>query len=272
MRTIEVSKIGVLIKFQFKTRKKEIFGWSLAIFSIMFLYAALFPSVKDMAQLKMEAMPKELLQFVGMESFSDMGDYISYFGMIYGMLLIAISIFAVSFASRILLDEERNKSIEFLAAQELSRVEIYVSKYLSAFFAVLCLVCLSAFAGLLGAVIGGGYDFDFAKYASVVKISSITPFFFMSLSFALGGFSQKYGSATTGSFILMLSYMLGYLSKLLGKNGEWMVYLSPFETFSARSELALDSLTLLCCGIYVLLAAFLTVFGGYRYNSRDYQL
>lgn len=207
-----------------------------------------------------------------MESFADMGNYITYFGMIFGIILIAVSVFASLFSSRILLDEEKGKSIEFLAAREVNRTEIYLAKYITAFIAVLLVVCFSSVAALICGLIGGGDTFDFIEYVRIIKISSITPFFFLTLSISLAGASFKFGNAMVSGLILMSSYMLGYLSKLLGENGEWLKYFSTFELFSSSKVVELERETIVWYGVYFIISVILVVVGGYFYNKRDYKI
>ncbi|MDY5437013.1 ABC transporter permease subunit [Peptostreptococcus porci] len=207
-----------------------------------------------------------------MESFADMGNYITYFGMIFGIILIAVSVFASLFSSRILLDEEKGKSIEFLAAREVNRTEIYLAKYITAFIAVLLVVCFSSVVALICGLIGGGDTFDFIEYVRIIKISSITPFFFLTLSISLAGASFKFGNAMVSGLILMSSYMLGYLSKLLGENGEWLKYFSTFELFSSSKVVELERETIVWYGVYFIISVILVVVGGYFYNKRDYKI
>lgn len=201
-----------------------------------------------------------------------MGNYITYFGMIFGIILIAVSVFASLFSSRILLDEEKGKSIEFLAAREVNRTEIYLAKYITAFIAVLLVVCFSSVAALICGLIGGGDTFDFIEYVRIIKISSITPFFFLTLSISLAGASFKFGNAMVSGLILMSSYMLGYLSKLLGENGEWLKYFSTFELFSSSKVVELERETIVWYGVYFIISVILVVVGGYFYNKRDYKI
>lgn len=255
--------------FDLKTNRKQIIGWGIAIFSIMFLYMILFPSVKDMAQIKMESMPKGLLELFGMEDFSSMSNYISYFGMIYGIILIAISFFSVTFSANLLFREEKTKTIEFLYSLEVSRTEIYVAKLLTAFLANLLMVFAVAIAATICGFISGGNTFDLPDLFQIIKISSFTAFFFMSLGLLLAGSSAKIGTPVVGSMVVIASYLLGYLGTLLSDKAAWLKALSPFEQFSPSNALALSSDTMITLGVYfVIMIVFLGV-GGLIYRHRD---
>jgi len=220
MENFKFSSAIKLAWFCIKQNGKQIIGWCIAIFSIMFLYMILFPSVKDMAQIKLNAMPQELLQFVGMEGLSDMSNFITYFGMVFNMILIAISIFAASFSAGIISMEERRKTIEFLYALETSRSEIYVSKLITAFFGVFAVRCSGVIAAAICGTINGGSSFVVREFVNIVVVSGYTVFFFMALSLMIAGASSKMGTPMIGSMAVLVCYVFGYLSKLLGSGAQ----------------------------------------------------
>lgn len=272
MKPIEYKKIKVLIQFFFHIRKREICAWCLAVFGITLLYTILFPAVKDMAQMELEAMSKELLELVGMSKFSDMGNYIIYFGTIYGMILIAITVFAISSAAKGLLDEERKKSIEFLYGTPISRNEIYVAKYMTSLFSTLFLIVSAAVAGICSGILSSEATFIFGDYFKIIMISSMTPLFFMTFSFMMAAVSSRIGTGMNTMIIMMVSYVLGYLSKLLHNSGTWLSWFSPFEQFSYEKALALVGDTLIWYGGCFLIIIAMFLIGLIQYRHRDFML
>ena len=261
-------KIFALVKAELKIHKKEIIGWMLAMFFISFFYTFLFPSVKDIAQAKMEAMPEALLKMVGMASMQDMGNYIHYSGIILGMLLIAITIFASIFASRILLDEERNQTIEFLYAMPLSRTTIYMSKFITCFIVTWLVVVCAIAAMFLCGYLHDEKTFVVMDMMKISKVCALIPFIFMCISFGLAGSSKK-ASGMVGCGIVMISYFAGYLSSLLSEDYEWLSYSSPFQRLSYQHAIQLDEevmITLLC---YLAIAAIFIIIGLFNYKKRD---
>ena len=272
MKNFSFSSATKLAWFSLKMNRKPIISWCIAIFSIMFLYMILFPSVKDMAQIKLDAMPEELLQFVGMNDFADMSNYITYFGMIFNMILIAISIFAASFSASLIFKEEKSKTIEFLYALEVDRYEIYVSKLMAAFVAVLAVLCSGVISAAICGAINGGSTFDTVDFISIVKISGYTAFFFMAVSLMVAGISAKIGASMVGSMTVLVCYMLGYLSKLLGDKAQWLSKLSPFELFATENAVALEQHTLVAVLVYFILSVCFIIFGGMIYKRRDFNI
>lgn len=225
-----------------------------------------------MAQVKLDAMPKELLELVGMDKFSDMSNYITYFGMIFNMLLIVISIFSASFSASILSKEEKNKTIEFLYALEVERYEIYVSRLITAFVAVISVVSSGVMAAAIAGSINGGSTFVAGDFIKIVKVSGFTPFFFMALSLMVAGISTKIGAPMVGSMTVLISYVLGYLSKLIGNDAQWLSKLSPFEMLTPENAITLEGQTLVVLVIYFTLSICFVVIGGIVYKRRDFNV
>ena len=269
MKRFCIKNAGHLTLFSLKVHRKAIIGWSIAIFLIMFLYMILFSSMQEMAQIKMSAMPKELLQFVGMESFNDMGNYVSYYGMIFGIILIAIAIFAATYSASLITKEEKTKSIEFLSTLSVSRIEIYVANYLSSMIAIAITLYVAIIPTIICGFIQGGETFVLADIIQSAKIASFVPLLFGGISLGLAGASSKIASGTTCSMIVLGSYMLGYLGTLLEQDGEVFTYLSPFITLSVKNSIELNDKTVMILIVYAILYCISLIIGAWIYNKRD---
>jgi len=272
MRDLDTKNVIRLTSFNIKTNKKQIIGWSVAIFSIMFLYMILFPYMKDLAQAKFDSMPEEMLELFGVKNLSSMGNFISYFGMIYNIILVAMSIFAATFASNLLFKEEKNKTIEFLYSLKVSRGEIYLSKLITAFLGVLAVTLSAVLSTLICGLINGGETFVMFDFVQIVKISSFTAFFFMAVATSMAGISSKVSTAALGSGVVLVCYMLGFLGSLLQDKALWLKYLSPFEIFSPTNALVFDTKVVVSLGIYMLLFIALLTVGGIVYKKRDFNI
>ncbi len=272
MKNVQLKNIGRLFAFNMYTAKKAIIGWTIVIFSFMTLYMILFPSVQDLAQVKVEAMPKELLQFMGMDSMADLGNFSSYFSTIFGIVLIAVSIFAATFSASLIVKEEKTKSIEFLNSLAVSRTEIYISKYLVATVAVTIVLAGAMITTMLCGTINGGDTFVMADIIASAKITSFTALLFSGISLMLAGISPKIGTGAVCSSVVLASYMLGYLGELLSDDVEFLLYFSPFITISAQKAIALADETFIALAIYVTVYVVAVVIGGIAYNKRDFKI
>lgn len=269
MKNIEIKKIINLIKFQLKVVRKSIVGWSVAIFLIMFLYMILFPSVQDMAQVKLETMPDAVLQMVGMDSMEDMSNYNTYFSIIFNLVLIAVSIFAGSIGTNIVIKEEKNKTIEYISGLNVSREEIYISKIITAFFAIIVVLFSCALADLICGFAVGGETFVLMDNITIVKMSGFIPFFFMAVGLLVAGKFPKIATSFVPSMAVMGTYILGYLSSLIGEKGEWLRFLSPFEMLSGEGVISLETETLIAFLVYGSLMMIFILIGFLGYRTRD---
>ena len=261
-----------LTGFDLKNNRRQIIGWSIAIFSIMFMYMILFPSMQDMARIKMDALPKEFLKFFDMQSMDDISNFMGYFGMVFNLVLIAMSIFAATFAANLIYREEKAKTIEFLYSLEASRTEIYVSKLITAFIASLAVLLSAAASTVICGYANGGETFILSDLLQIIKISGFCVFFFMAVSLMLAGITTKVGVAGLGSMTVLFCYVIGYLSKLLDTKATWLAYFSPFELFSPQKVLPLKSHTLVEFGIYLGITVILLIVGGIVYKRRDFNI
>ncbi len=272
LKDIDFKNIFKLCKFNLITTRKTIIGWTIAIFSIMTLYMILFPSIQDLATAKINAMPQELLQLVGMEDLTDMSNYINYYSMIYSLILVAVSIFAATFSASLILKEEKTKSIEFLYSLAVSKVEIYISKYLTATIAIAVVLTFAVLSVIGCGFVGGGETFDLLDIITSAKIVSFPPLFFGAIALMLAGVNPRIGTGAVASSVVLVSYMLGYLGELLQNDGEFLLYFSPFITLNVQDAIALDDRLIISVCIYLVIYISALVSGCLFYKKRDLQI
>ena len=272
MKKFEFSKVKKLFCFDFYNIRKNVIGWTIAIAGIMSLYCFMFPMVQEMATMKFDAMPEELLQLFGMGEINDMGNFVTYFGMIYSLVLVAICIFSATLGARLIHREEETKSIEFLSSLAVSRVEIYVSKVLVLFVSIMIVVACGSMLGLVAGALVGGDTFVFMEVVAIIKVTSFTPFFFGLIALGIAGMSFKYGTGSISSMIVLVLYMVGYLGQLLGENGQFLLYFSPFMAFSPENAIALELKTMVSLIVYMFTMFSVSAVGGYIYNKRDLKI
>ncbi len=232
----------------------------------------LFPYVQDIAAVEIAMMPDEMLQFFGMNELSDMSNYNTYFGMIYTLMLVAISIFSVTFSAGLIYKEEKTKSIEYLNSMPVSRTEIFLSKLLTAFCAIFIIIMGALIITLTCGFINGGETFIIMDTIKSFFIMSIIPYIFSMMAISLAAIKFKLGSPFTVSSIVIFTYLLGYLSELLGDKGKILKYISPFSILTQESSLVLNSNTITTLISYILICILLLILGMNLYNKRDYSI
>ncbi len=272
MKNIELKNIARLFGFNMYIRRRTIIGWCIALFGVMSLYMILFPSVQDMAQLKLEAMPEELLQFVGMSSFEDMGDYTTYYATIFSLVLVAAAIFAATFSAGLITKEEKSKSIEFVSSLAVSRTEVYIAKFLVSCVATSLVVGLAVIAAILCGFINAGDTFNLSNILLSAKTTGFTAVFFGGIALALAGISPRLGSGGVGSMAVGLCYMCGYLGQILGEDAEFLLYFSPFISFSTQNSLDMGTRFWATFAVYFAIYVVALVAGGVAYSKRDLQV
>ncbi len=269
MKNVELRNILNISQFNLFVNRKTIVGWSISIFAFMALYMLLFPHVQDMAQVEMEMMPEELLLLFGMESIADMSNFITYYGSIFGIIVIAVAIFSATFSTGLILKEEKTKSIEFLNGLAISRTEIYIAKYVTASISVIIIVVMALISTLICGAINGGDTFDAVKIIKASTVSGFTPLFFSAIGLALSGINAKHITGAVASFAVLTSYLLGYLGTLLGDKMDFLTYLSPFISFGINKTVTISNNTATALAIYFVLYILFIVLGCIGYNKRD---
>lgn len=259
-----------LVKFNLKINKSSILGWFISIFAIMFVYMIFFPTIKDIGIAKMELMPEEMLKFFNLNSLSDMNNYVRYFGMIFNIILIAVSIFAATFSAKLICKEENTKSIEFLNALHISRNEIYISKLITAFISITFILLGVMFASIFSGFLVGGKTFILNDILIIIKITSFTAYLFMALSFLISGITARINVSSISSIIVLFCYMIGYLGVLLEK--KWITYLSPFESLNPNNALTMSNSTMLVLSIYFVMTIMFIIAGIKFYKKRDFYI
>ncbi|MEG0919199.1 MAG: ABC transporter permease subunit [Anaerovoracaceae bacterium] len=261
-----------LTGFQLRNSKKTIIGWTIAIMGIMSLYMFLFPTMKDIAEVKMETMPEEIMSLFGMEDLSSMNNYIGYFGMIYNIILIPLSIFGAIFGAGLVYKEEKNKTIEFINSMPVKRSEIYLANIITGIIGLtIVLIGAIAVVGIAGIAVGGN-TFDLMDYITVSKVSSITPYFFMFVAIGIAGMTAKINVPVIASMVVLADYMVGYLGKLLEEKIPHLSSFSPFEVFNPAKVVDLDNELIVQAVIYLAIGLIFMILGKTIYNKRDLKL
>jgi ABC-2 type transport system permease protein len=272
MNRVSIKNIARISRFDLKTTRKNLIGWITAIFSVMFLYMILFNSIQDIARVEMEVMPAELLEFMGMEHMSDMGTFVGYFGMIYAIMLIAISVFSASYTAGLLYKEEKERTIEFLYSLEVSRSEIYISKAFTGLLGTILVLLSALISTIICGVINGGETFILSDILKLAFYSGFIPIVFWGFGLLLAAFTAKFRTGAGGSMLVFFTYILGYLSSLLGDKATWLSYISPFQMFRPRAMLDMGDTEITAFILYFIVIVICVICGNMIYNRRDFHV
>ena len=272
MSNFNMSSVFRLARFDLRNNRKLILGWSVATFAITFLYMILFSSMQEMALAEWDNMPVEVLQFMGITSFNIMNDYNGYFGMMYNLLLIAISIFTTTFSAGIIYKEEKRKSIEFLYSCPVSRIEIYFSKVITAIVALLIVLASLIASAVICGFLNGGDTFIIKEFFQIAIITGFVAVFYMGVALFIGGITARFPVGMISAMVVVFTYLIGYLGELLKEKGEALLYFSPFQIFRPTNALELGSDTVTNLIIYIGIVIILIIIGGVVYRKRDFNI
>lgn len=264
--------IITLLSFQLHTRLKTILIWGFAMAFFMCMYMAFFSTMQEIAQVKFELLPQAYLQLMGIEDLATAGNYDQYFAMICQLLMIFVSGFAVTFSMNLILKEEKNKSIEFLYSLHVTRTQIYVSKLLLSLAAVIFVIALIIGSGVLMGIVVGDATFHMFDVIRQGLLCALIPIIFLFIAHFAASCSARYTSAAAGCAVLFVSYMLGYLGTILEGKADWLLWLSPFDLFSASNALHPDHTLYTALGAYALLCCLCIAAGLFAYRKRDFHL
>lgn len=266
-----MKKTAYLIRFQLKRNKRPAIIWSLVMFGLMAMYMAFFSTMQEVAQVKFEMLPNEYLQLIGAEDLSAMGNYVSFFGMIFNILIIAASVYAITSGISTILKEERSGTIEFLYALPVTRTQILISKITASFLCLLAAVLSAAAGGILFGFFVGGETFQIRDMLSIILITGLVPFVFLAAGVFMASCFPSVTSSGLGCGIVMISYMLGYLARILETEAEFLKYFSPFELLSP-SRAVFPSNTLPAFAAYAVLTVILLSISFISYRRRDFRM
>jgi ABC-2 type transport system permease protein len=205
-----------------------VLGWGLGLgglgYLLLDIYGSIFQRSVDL-QSFIDAFPEEFLAFFGdtnsfltMEGFLGL-EFFSYMPVILGILV-------VSSASSLISKQEENGSLELIAAQPISRSEIFWGKVFALIISVF-LILLMTWTGMFLAV-SRAENLDLSALELINPFISLFAILLVFLGFALflAMILQSGGSAgLLAGFLLIASYFITSLSRLDED-------LAPFNRFS----------------------------------------
>ena len=159
-----------MFKREFKINFKSLLLWTVILLAIYILIFAIYPSLineetKESLNLMMESMPQEMLSAFNM----DIVGIESAFGWFktegYVFLTLIGGLYAAILGSTILLKEESDKTIEFLYAKPVSRVQIVTSKILCGIINIFIFTLIITIGNLIG--LSQSEDFELKQYLMI---------------------------------------------------------------------------------------------------------
>lgn len=198
-----------------KMRKLSTIWWSVGIALFIFINLIFYPSFKDEAdqlQQSFENIPDAALQLLGgsTDFFSPVGYVNSQ--VFFLMLPLLLGILAISLGSRLLAQEEQDKTIESLLSRPLSRGQLLAAKALSG-VAILSIVTLVSWVAIItiSSFVGLEVGITVLTYATLVCYLLVISF--GAIAYALTASGKARGSSIgIATLVAFGGYIIGSLS------------------------------------------------------------
>ena len=264
-----------MVKRELKINFKAFIIWTGVMLGMFILVLSIYPSLMNSETMSeidsMIAMfPEDILKAFNMDltevaSISTASGWIKTEGLVF--FLLVGSLYASILGGNILLKEESDKTIEFLAVKPITRNSIITSKLLTG------VVYITAFDLIiaLGTMVGLWLLDDLViKDMAMLLIGTIIIFYlFFTLSLFISTFFSKRKKVLGLSFALVFaSYFLQVIGSL-SEDVKVIKYLSVFSVYETRTILTEGNLNYLSMGVGVLIILISTASAYIKYNKKE---
>lgn len=210
--------------------------WFVSISGFVLLIVLLFPSLRDSFGEALSEIPESMQGLLGdVNAYQTISGYVD-LQVIAQMVFLTI-IMAVIAGTALIAGEEKNRTLQSLLAQPVSRTYVYLQK-LGALVITTIVACAGLYAGTALGLLIIGESLDMLRLLQATLMTWLLTFFFAAMAYSIGAMSGKKGIAgvITG-FYAFAAYMLTALAGLAPVL-EKLNYVSPFYYFNTPSVLA----------------------------------
>ena len=261
-----------MIKRELKVNLRGFLIWTGTMLVLLFLIYLVYPSIVsdgkgNKVNEMLEAFPPELLKAFNM----DIAGLDTAFGWLksegFVFLYLIIGIYSCLFGSNIVLKEESEKTIEYLAALPITRRRVAVDKIVVSMIYILSMIVI------LGAFNIVALNISETPDNKQLLLLSITPVFPAIVLFALGLFISTFTHKTKKMLgisigMVFAAYILGVISEM-GEKVEGFKYLSVFTLADSRRVITKSELNPICVVISVVLLAVFIALSLVRYQKKE---
>ncbi len=270
-----------VFKLEFKSNLKGLLLWVGILSLVLVLFMSLFPTMgtdamKDLVQTKLNALPQDVLEAVGLDEIPDFTKILDYFSYIFQYIAVAGGIYAALLGAQALVKEENDGTIEYLYAQPVTRTQIIFQKLLAAaaVYGVLN-VGLSIVCGILFAVLKPE-DTELVAlmtdFKSLLAGTMVGGLVFLCLGLLISVLLKSSRQAIAAAVgLVFVTYILGIFSKAFADYADWvgyLVYLSPLD-YATPFDVLLHGFNALRILIGFIIMAVSVTLAFYFYRRKD---
>lgn len=261
-----------MLKRELKVNLKNFILWSIILMCIYLVVFLVYPSIiasDSMADIDamMEMFPPEILKAFNMDisSISTAYGWLKTEGFVF--ILLVVGCYSAILGSTIVLKEESDKTIEYLACLPVTRKSILLSKYAVGLFNTICITLAIGIFNYVGLYISG--DFEVKEYL----LLATTPIFPSIVLFSLCVFISSFFKKTNKMFglsigVTFISYFLNVLSDM-NESVEFLKYISVYTLADVRNVITDVKINPVCVVISVGLTTVLLLLTMYRYERKE---
>ncbi len=239
-----------------------IWGIVLVVFTILSMtkYDALALDIDGTLEL-MEAMPDILISLYGLDSV-DVTTLSGYFAVVHLYMLIALCIFGAMQGGKAVMEEENDKTADFLFTKPLSRKKIILMKYTAIILKILVPFTIY-FTGTYFILSTYNENLDFFMEFAVGAFVMIV--FYSSLALLLSCLKYNKKAVLIAAAIIIYSYVLEVLISVL----DWKIhFITPFGFFTGNNLLN-ARFNLFAALVYLALAIVFVISSMFLIERRD---
>ncbi len=261
-----------IFKHEFNMKIKSIIIWSLSMAGFIMFYMAFFPTMaSDSKALDSitNSMPKEMLQALGIRDGLSISTVIGYFTLTFTMIQLAVAIQSANYGFSILTEEERELTADFLMTKPVARKQIYLSKLIAAFLALVITAIILSIGCLMSLkLFNSGQSYEIKN---VVKLLVTIPIFqciFLSLGMVISLLFKKTRSVLSLSMGLTIGlYVINSVRGIV--ESDLLGYISPYYYFEPGLLLIKGKydMKLLFIGLGIIAISLISSY--IMYNKRD---
>lgn len=255
-----------------KDRKISLIVYVLAAVMFMWMYVAMFPSMQEQSEAiatAFDSFPEAFFKAFGIEdlNISTVENFLAmeHFSLVWPIMAIFL---IVAIAGRGLAGQVEQGTVEILLSRPVSRLQIFIAKYLVGIFSLLVFTVVSVF-GIVPLAAIHNIDYVIGNFASVAVISFLFGWAVLSVAMLFSAiFSERSRVYMVTGSILLIMYALNIAAVLL-ENLDNLKFASFFHYYNYNDALIRNTLDTTCILVFIGVAVVCTIAGALWFRKRD---
>ncbi|MFI2664263.1 ABC transporter permease subunit [Micromonospora carbonacea] len=227
--------LPVLVRKSWRDDRRALIGWAVGVALFTVVYTSFYSQFQGAAELKQDALPQEMLDFLGIADMLSPAGYLqaTVFSLI-GPLLVLMC--AITLTARTIARPEEDGGMELLLSIPLSRTA-FAGQRLAATGSAITLVAAVPLILLMIIVPRVGMDIALSHVAAAGVGLIALVWCFTGVAFLAGAATGKRGTVLAVTGVLgVATYLANAIGGMSG-GWQWMRWLSPFHYFIGTDPL-----------------------------------